>query len=249
MHIQQSARDGCIVVTLTGDLDTAAAPLVQRALLRGLAEQPVAVVCDLSGVAVIDPVCAGVFAAVAHRPRSRWPDSSVLLCCARPAVAEVLLRQGMPRRVPICDTLDQAVAQARSRPPLLWERLRLVPTLDAVAIARWFVGEVCQRWQLEELTETAQSLAGELVTDAVFVESTGVGLLELRLELRAAGLLLAVQSGASSQDVTHADHEGDPSSGLQALQRIAERWGMRRQAGGSRVVWCILRRSPAQTRA
>jgi anti-anti-sigma factor len=249
VHIQQSAREGCIVLALTGDLDTAAAPRVQRALLRGLAEQPVAVICDLSGVAAIDPVCASVFAAVARRPRSRWPDSSVLLCCARPAVAAVLLRQGTPRTLPICDTLDQAVAQARSRPPLLRERLRLVPTLDAIATARWFVAEVCQRWQVEELTETAQSLAGELVTDAVFVESTGVELLELRLELRAAGLLLAVQSGASSQDVTHADHQGEPSSGLQALQRLAERWGVRRQADGGRVVWCTLRRSPAQTRA
>jgi hypothetical protein len=40
MHIQQSARDGCIVVTLTGDLDIAAAPKVQRPLLNGLDDQP-----------------------------------------------------------------------------------------------------------------------------------------------------------------------------------------------------------------
>jgi anti-anti-sigma factor len=113
MHIQQSARDGCIVVTLTGDLDIAAAPKVQRALLNGLAEQPDAVICDLAKVARIDPVCASVFAAVAHRPRSRWPDSSVLLCCAQPAVAAVLLRQGMPRLLPICDTLASTRRSAR----------------------------------------------------------------------------------------------------------------------------------------
>jgi anti-anti-sigma factor len=243
MHIQQSVRDGCIVVTLTGDLDIAAAPTVQLALLKGLAEQPDAVICDLSKVAAIDPVCASVFAAVAHRPRSRWPDSSLLLCGARPAVAAALRQHGTPRVLPIHDTLDQAVAEARSRPPFLRERLRLVATLDAVTTARWFVGEVCQRWQLEELTETAQSLAGEVVSDAVLSDGTGIEFVELRMELRAAGLLLAVQSGAPSRAVTDADHDGDPGSGPEVVQRVANSWGVRRQAGGSRVVWCILRRS------
>jgi anti-anti-sigma factor len=236
MHIEHSARDGCIVVTLVGDLDLAAAPSVQRALLKSLAEQPDAVICDLAKVATIDPVCAGVFAAVARRPRSRWPDSSILLCGARPAVAAVLLQHGTPRVLPSYDTLDQAVAQACSRPPLLRERLRLVPTLEAVTTARWFVGEVCQRWQLGELTKTAQSLAGELVSDAVLADSASIEFVELRLEQRATRLLLAVQSG----DASPAGTDGDPGSGLEVVQRVAQRWGVRRQADGSRVVWCIL---------
>jgi anti-anti-sigma factor len=250
MHIEQSARDGCIVLTLTGDLDVAAAPLVQRALLRCLAKQPDAVICDLSGAAAIDPVCTTVFSAVAHRPRSRWPHSNILLCAARPAVAAVLLRQGMPRLPPICDTLDQAVAQAHSRPSFLRERLRLVPTLDAIATARWFVADVCQRWQLDALTETAQPLAGELVTDAVLAEPNGVDLIELRLELRAAGLLVAVQSGdpppASADAEEDPDDNPRPGSGLDMIQRTTPAWGVRRQTDGSRVVWGILRRSRAQ---
>jgi anti-anti-sigma factor len=245
MQIEQSARDGCIVLTLVGDLDVAAAPLVQRVLLKCLAKQPDAVICDLSQVAAIDPVCTGVFSAVAHRPLSRWPDSSVLLCRARPAVAEVLLRQGMPRLLPICDTLDQAVAMARSRPSFLRERLRLVPTLDAIATARWFVADVCQRWQLDELTETAQPLAAEMVTDAVLAEPAGVELIELRLELRAAGLLVALQSGgpppAPADAGDNPDDNPRPGSGLDMIQRATPAWGVRRQADGSRVVWCILR--------
>jgi hypothetical protein len=193
MHIEQSARDGCIVLTLTGDLDVAAAPLVQRALLRCLARQPDAV---------------------------------------------------------ICDTLDQAVAQAHSRPSFLRERLRLVPTLDAIATARWFVADVCQRWQLDALTETAQPLAGELVTDAVLYEPNGVELIELRVELRAVGLLVAVQSGdqqpASAGAGGNPDDNPLPGSGLDMVQRATPAWGVRRQADGSRVVWGILRRSRAQ---
>ena len=246
MHIEQAARDGCIVMTLLGDLDVAAAPIVQRALLKCLAEQPDAVICDLAGVARIDAVCASVFAAVAHRPRSRWPDSSILLCGARPAVAAVLARRGMPGVLPVYDTLDQAVAHARSRPPFLRERLRLAPTLDAITTARWFVGEVCQRWQLDDLTETAQSLVGEVTTHAVLDEPTGVESVELRVELRATGLLMAVQSGGTSLAAMQTDHDGEPGSGLGVVQRVAQHWGVRRQADGSRVVWCILGRSQAQ---
>ncbi len=246
MQIEQSARDGCIVLTLTGDLDIAAAPQVQRALLRCLARQPDAVICDLSRVAAIDPVCTAVFTAVAHRPRSRWPDSSVLLCCAQPAVAAVLLRQGMPRVLPICDTLDQAVAQAHSRPSFLRERLRLVRTLDAIATARWFVADVCQRWQVDELTETVQPLAGEMVTDAVLYEPTDIELIELRVGLRTVGLLVAVQSGGPPPAPPEAEDNPDdnprPGSGLDMIQRATPAWGVRRQADGSRVVWCILRR-------
>jgi anti-anti-sigma factor len=246
MHIEHSARDGCIVVTLVGELDLAAAPEVRRALLKHLADQPDAVICDLAGVAAIDPVCASVFAAVAHRPRSRWPDSSLLLCGARPAVAATLTRQGTPRFLPVYDTLDQALVHARSRPPFLRERLRLATTLEAFTTAGSFIGEVCRRWQLDELAETARSLAGELVIDAVFAQRSKIEEIELRVELRASGLLIAVHGGAADPAVTPADHAGEPGSGLEVVQRFARRWGVRRQADGSRVVWCLLGRPRTQ---
>ena len=245
MHIEHSARDDCIVVRLVGHLDLAAAPKVQHALLKYLAEQPDAVICDLAGVARIDPVCASVFAAVAHRPRSRWPDSSILLCGARPAVAAALTRQGTPRFLPVYDTLDQALVHARSRPPFLRERMRLATTLEASHTAGWFAGEVCQRWQLDALAETARSLARELLSDAIFAERSDLKNVELRVELRAGGLLLAVHSGAPYLAVTPVDHDGEAGSGLEVVQELAQHWGMRRQTDGSRVVWCILRRSPA----
>ena len=50
MRIQQSSRQGCVVLTLAGRLDLAAAPQVQRAILKELAEQPPAIICDLSRV-------------------------------------------------------------------------------------------------------------------------------------------------------------------------------------------------------
>jgi hypothetical protein len=156
-------------------------------------------------------------------------------------VAAALTRPGLPRSVPVYDTVDQALApQARSRPPFPRERLGLVKTLDAFTTAGWFVGPVCRRWQLEELAETARWLAGELAIDAVFAQRSNLE----AVELRAGGLLIAVHSGAPDPAVTHTDHQGEPGSGLKLAQRLAQRWAVRWQADGSRML-CVSWGTPA----
>jgi anti-anti-sigma regulatory factor len=88
MEIQHSTTDGCQVVALTGDIDLFSVSQIQRALLKDLSEEPYALICDLSGVQELDPVCATVFATVANHPSSRWPGTGFLLCCAQPSVAD-----------------------------------------------------------------------------------------------------------------------------------------------------------------
>jgi hypothetical protein len=56
---------------------------------------------------------------------------------------------------------------------------------------------VRRRWRLEASTEAAELLAGELMADAaVRANATGTPI-ELRMELRATGLLIAVQAGGT----------------------------------------------------
>jgi ABC-type transporter Mla MlaB component len=76
MWIQQSSQQGCVVLTLAGRLDLAAAPQVQRAILKHLAEQPPAIICDLSQVEAIDPLCAAVFTSIRH-PALGWPGTAL----------------------------------------------------------------------------------------------------------------------------------------------------------------------------
>ena len=38
-------RDGCVVVTLTGQINLFTAPQIQRVLLKDLAERPYGIVC------------------------------------------------------------------------------------------------------------------------------------------------------------------------------------------------------------
>ena len=114
MEIQESTREGCTVLALRGRLDRRAAPRLQQVLRKRLTQQPVAVVCDLSGLQSLDPDCAGLFTVAAHHPSSSWPDTPLLLCCAAPTVAEALDRLGVPRFVPVHASLEDAV--------VLWER-------------------------------------------------------------------------------------------------------------------------------
>jgi hypothetical protein len=71
MEIQDSMRDGCLVVSLTGSIDLFSVSHIQRTLVKHLGEQPYALICDLSGVAHLDPVCAWRLAA--HRGPRRQP--------------------------------------------------------------------------------------------------------------------------------------------------------------------------------
>jgi anti-anti-sigma factor len=101
-------------LTLAGRLDLAAAPQVQRAILKHLAEQPPAVICDLGQVEAIDPLCAGVFTSIRH-PALGWPGTALVLCGTRPPVADLLVEHGVAARLAMYAGLDQALPRYGTR--------------------------------------------------------------------------------------------------------------------------------------
>jgi anti-anti-sigma factor len=184
MRIQQSSHQGWNVLTLVGHLDQAAAPQVQRAVLKQLEERPPAIVCDLSQVEAIDPLCAAVSTSIRH-PALSWLGTALVLCGAQPAVADTLRRQGASAYLVMYPSLDQALAHASARPSWSREQLALEPVPTAARDGRAFVREVSGRWGLQGLADPAALLASELV--ALAVEHAGTAM-ELRVELRGARL-------------------------------------------------------------
>jgi anti-anti-sigma factor len=242
MEIQHSTRDGCVVVALTGDVDLRSVPQIRRTLLKDLGDQPIALICDLAGVDTLDPVCATVFSTVANHPASRWPDTSFLLCRARPPVAEILDRLQMPHFLDMYASLQEAVDAALARPPYLRDELRLAPTLTAPAAARAFVREVCGRWGLARpdttATDRAVLLANELVTNAVAHAHTEI---LLRLELRRDRLHIAVRDGGPGlPHLVVPDRRAEGGRGLWLVEQLARSWGVNRHPDGGKVVWCVL---------
>jgi anti-anti-sigma regulatory factor/anti-sigma regulatory factor (Ser/Thr protein kinase) len=243
MQIDRTMRDGCVVVGLTGSINLFTAPQIQRVLLKDLAERPFGIVCDLTGVDVIDPVCATVFSTVANHPSSDWPATAFLLCGARPAVAEELERLAVPHFLPLYDTLDEALDQAAARPPFLRDELRLAPTPTAPAAARLYVRDVLQYWRLalpgEEVIDRAELLADELVTNAVLHARTS---LRLRLELRGDLLHIGVHDASPRLlRVVRDDPDSETGRGLRLVEQLATAWGVHQGRDGGKVVWCTLR--------
>jgi anti-anti-sigma regulatory factor len=211
MRIQQSSRQGYVVLTLAGHLD-----------LKQLADHPPAIICDLSQVEAIDPLCAQVFTSLRH-PALGWPGTALVLCGTRRAVADTLIGSGVARRLAMYPSLDQALADARARPPRLSERLALGPVPTAAGAGRAFVAEVCGRWGQEELAGSAALLASELVTNAVIHARTAM---ELRVELRGPRLQVAVHDQDPNLDrVLAAKEETDRGLGLGIVDRVAASWG------------------------
>jgi len=236
MRIQQSSQQRCVVLTLAGRLDLVAAPQLQRAILKQLAQQPPAIVCDLGQVEAIDPLCAGVFTSIRH-PALGWPGTALVLCGAGQAVADTLIRQGVARYLAIYPSLDQALANARVRPARLRERLVLGPVPTAAGAGRAFAREVCARWGLQELAESAALLASELVTNAVVHAGTA---LELRVELRDLRLQVAVHDQNPNLPRSLAKDGTDRGLGLLMVDRVAAAWGVRQDGAGGKTVWCRL---------
>jgi LuxR family maltose regulon positive regulatory protein len=244
MRIQQSSHRGCVVLVLVGRLDLSAAPQVQRAILKQLAEQPPAIICDLGQVEAIDPLCAGVFTSIRH-PALGWPGTALVLCGARPAVAKVLVDGGVADRLAMHPSLVQALAEAGGRPPWLRERLELGPVPTAARAGRAFVLEVCGRWGLQELAGSAALLASELVTAAVVLAKTA---LELRVEVLGRWLHLSVHD--QDPDVARfltAEDGADRRLDLLVVDRVATAWGVRQDGAGGKTTWCTLDLPPEET--
>jgi anti-anti-sigma regulatory factor len=242
MRIERTWRDGCVVVALTGQLNLFTAPQVQRELRKQLGEQPLAVICDLAGVDLVDPVCGNLFSTLANHPASHWPGTTFLLCGAQPAVAEVLGRLRVPQFVRLCHDADEALERAFARPPYLTERLRLAPTPTAQAAARQFVRDVCDYWQPalpdEDVADRAVLLAGELVANAVVHAHTEI---DLRVELRGDRLHLSVHGGSPRLlHLVPTGRAGEGGHGLELVEEVAKAWGVQQHRDGGKVVWCTL---------
>ena len=231
MEIHHATQDGCVIATFTGSINLFSVSAVQRTLLKDLAEQPYGLICDLSGVEHLDPVCLAVFATVVNHPASRWPATGFALCCAHPQVAELLGRLRVPDFLPVYASVDEALDAVFARPPYLRDELLLAPTPTAPAAARAFVRRVCRYcryWELalpdNTLEERAVLVADELVTNAVVHARTE---LRLRLELRGDLLHLAVRDGSPRllRLVSVPDPEAEGGPGVVAGRAAGGRLG------------------------
>ena len=90
-------------------------------------------------------------------------------------------------------------------------------------------------------------LVDELVVDALRADdSNGVGPIELRAEDDGDRVLIVIADGGGAYRLPSRRPEpGDPGFALHLVQRLSDRWGMRRDRGRA-TVWLEMLRTPRQ---
>jgi anti-anti-sigma regulatory factor len=232
-----SSEDGLMFAHLEGPLDGHGIAALRNNLLKCLAEQPEALIVDLAGVLMLDPLAMTVFVAV-RRQAALWPGTPVLLCAPSAPTAAVLCRAAY-RQIPVFADADAARTEARNHRVVLPSvRDELLPVVGAARLARDVVTDACLRWNLPHLVGPASTVAGEFVANAVTHAATTMA---LRLSLSERYLHVAVRDGSPAEPVL--DGAGPAASGgglgLHLVEAVSSSWGFLPATDG-KVVWATL---------
>ncbi|MEH0973117.1 ATP-binding protein [Micromonospora sp. CPCC 205546] len=236
-RITCEVRDGSpvTVVRLRGGLDLATMRTVHDVLDRCLADQPDALVVDLTDLSVRDRLALSVFAAIARRAAG-WPVVPVVLCVPPSEVADWLAESTACRVVPVRRDCDEATraGHAAAAPRL---RARLDPVAGACRRARELVTEACARWNLPETVGPASLVLSELVGNVVRHAGTPM---RVTLTLCRPYLHVAVADGSRTQVRAGCpDVDAEGGRGLMLVRELAQGWGSA-PAGDGKVVWAML---------
>jgi anti-anti-sigma regulatory factor len=235
------STDGCgLIGSVAGSLRLVDVPSLQVDLLKSLAEQPAALLLDLTALDVVDPLALTVFNAVV-RQAARWPGTPILLYGLAPPTRE-LFAQRVFHQLSIVDSLDAARAQLATNPETGRASVsdELLPVRGAARHARDLATDACLRWDLPDLAGPASLIANELVSNVVDHAHT---MMTLRLSLRPRYLTVAVRDGSPVEVRPPGEVPLDArrGRGLLLVDATAHAWGCVPSADG-KVMWASLRR-------
>jgi anti-anti-sigma factor len=219
------------VVRLTGMLDAATAPTVRSVLLTLLAQQPEAVVVDVTGLEVVDPVAVAVFRDV-QRETADWPAAHLVLCA--PEGAGPWQSTGLA----VWPGSTEAFAALGAPGADGYLSLTLEPVVGAARLSRELVTEACARWDLPDLAGPACIVVTEMVNNVVAHAQTPMSVLLAR---HGDTMSVAVRDDSPTiprfvGPVAVTSYGG---RGLLLIDSVADRWGSLALDAG-KVVWAVL---------
>ncbi|AGZ43622.1 ATP-binding protein [Actinoplanes friuliensis] len=230
-----------LLATLSGTLEMADVSRLHERLLKCLAEQPDALLVELSGLGVADPLALSVFVAV-RRQAARWPGIPMVLC-APSALARLALDSAAYRSLPVLATLAEARVQSGiERESLSTITDELLPITGASRQGRDVATDACARWGLPDLIGPASLITSELVSNVIDHAGT---MMTLRLSLRPRFLQIAVRDGSTAEPVRLPPQGATAmrGRGLALIEGSAQSWGWLPCEGG-KVVWASLSIDP-----
>lgn len=234
-----SERLPVAVVGLSGPLDHLALPSCLVTLRDCLADQPQAVVVDMSELTRVTDRAVNAFADFAAES-SRWPGADLLLCGGPNDVVESLTLVAEQPTVELFSSVAAARRAHSWQPDRRRDSVVLVPDRTAPEVARVLVKEACEEWGVRRLSRLAQLIVSELVTNGVVHART-----ELRVTVRLCDSTLSLAVRDGDPRLLHpagggADADGNGyGRGLLIVDSMADTWGSTPTADG-KVTWATL---------
>ena len=219
------------VVRLTGMLDATTAPTVRSVLLTLLAQQPEAIVVDVTDLRADDPAAIAVFQAV-QRETADWPAAHLVLCA--PEGTDTWRSAGLT----VWPGSAEAFAALGAPGAEGYLSLALDPEVGAARRSRELVTEACARWDLPDLAGPACIVVTEMVNNVVAHAHTPMAVL-----LARHGGTMSVAVRDDSPTIPHFSGPVAVTSyggrGLLLIDSVADRWGSLALDAG-KVVWAVL---------
>ncbi len=243
VHMELIARARSTVLTLTGTLDLRTHPTVRDGLLKAATEAPDGLIADVSELGFAGDAQLSVFALVAMR-LGDWPGIPFALVTRRPDQAGILRRSPVARYAPVHG--NAAEAERGFGDPVRRRAVRAFPRAGTTAaLAREFITERCQAWDVPEILGDALVIVTELVENTLQHTSSRP---EVRIDLRRGICTIAIaDDDPRPAQLREQRTATDPGLGLKLVAQSARVWGCSRSWAGGKVVWATLRVSRTPT--
>ncbi|BCB81612.1 ATP-binding protein [Phytohabitans flavus] len=225
------------ILHIDGQLTLRNAAQLRTALLKCLAEQPIAILVDVAGLTVEEDLSLTAFMA-ASRHAAAWPGVPLLVCAPSRDLRAALRRLGADRQLTLCTDLDHGRTVAARRELPAQVRDRFPPAAASVRAARTLVSGACQRWRLAVVVEPARLVTTELVTNAVRHAGTPI---ELTVTRGRRYLHLAVRDyhQRRARRIGSDGATGPRGRGLLLVEAVSASWGCTLLPDG-KVTWASL---------
>ncbi len=225
------------VVRARGTLSLVTAPALRSAVHECLADDPNAVVVDLTATTT-DPDAAVCLLSALARSAIAAAGPSIVLCTPSPRLFEQLGELAITQDVSVHTTLTEALEYAYRTRPVRRLRRHFAAGLTSGEAARSLVGQACREWGMVEVVDRARTIVTELVANVVLHAGTDmvVSVADLRHYLH-----IAVQDGSPRPPRLggRADASGHGGSGLLVVDALSAAWGFAPGRAG-KTVWATV---------
>jgi hypothetical protein len=220
---------------------------VHDAVVTALAEDPGAVVCDLSGIdGLLGTESVEQLASIGAAVRD-WPGTPVAVVCPDAGLRGRLRQHRDGQHLLVAGSLLPALSLLSGHQQPDEARVSLDPVAQSASAARELVVSTCAEWGLAHHGETAALVVSEAVTNAILHSATD---LEVAIARHGSRLRVAVRDSIAGRPCARAqDLTATGGRGMHLVAACALAWGVLPTEGSGKVVWAVLDAPPVDAPA